>query len=142
MLHIRGMHIAHADGQQQVQKELLRRRYAESFASTQVQTTTNSSMNATIACLPTPPAQYRHWSRREVGHEGVDVLEMNSTNHSVTTVGDSSVQYPFVSYGNGAMGKKPSFGANGSETSFGTSRSGSKWNKGGMDQDLECRLSA
>jgi hypothetical protein len=31
------------DGQQQVQKELLRRRYAESLASTQDNTATNSS---------------------------------------------------------------------------------------------------
>lgn len=135
MLHFRGMRIAHADGQQQVQKELLRRRFAESLASTQVQTTT--SVNATISCLPTPPAQYRHWNRREVEHGGPDVLEMTSTNHSVTTVGDSSVQYPFTSYESGAVGQKPSSGANGSETSFSTSRLGSNWIKGGIDQDSQ-----
>lgn len=140
MMRFRGMRIAHTDGQQQVQKELLRRRYAESLASTQIQTITNDSVNATITCLPTPPAQYRHCNRREVGHGGLDVLEMTSTNYSVTTVGDSAVQYPFARYGSGAIGKEPSFGANGSETSFG-SRSGLNWNKGGIDQDLECQLS-
>ena len=94
-------------------------------------------MNATLAYLPTPPAQYRHWNSREVEHGGLDVLAMVSTNHSVTTVEDGSVKYPFASYRSGTTGKKPSFGANGSETSFGTSIVGPNWSKGGMDQDLE-----
>lgn len=131
------MRIAHIDGQQQVQKELLRRRYAESLALTQAQTTTNSSVNSTLTYLPTPPAQYRHWTRRESEREGLDVLEMTSTNHSVATVEDHPVKYPFAGYQSGDIGKKPSFSATESEMSFGTSRSGQNWNKGGMDHDLE-----
>jgi hypothetical protein len=98
MLHLRGMRIAHADGQQQVQKELLRRRYAESLASTQVQT---NSTNPIFTCLPVPPPQYRHWNRREMDHRGPDIIEMTSTSHSVTTVGGTSVKYPFSSYQSG-----------------------------------------
>jgi len=124
MLHLQGMRIAHADGQKQVQKELLRRRCAESMASTQAQITTDSSTNTTTICLPTPPAKYRHWNRREVEYGGLDVLEMTYTNHSVSTVGDSSVKYPFASDGSGHNGKKLSFGADESDTSFGTSRLG------------------
>ena len=135
------MRIAHTDGQKQVQKELLRRRYAERLALTQAQTTTNSSANSTLTYLPTPPAQYRHWNRRESAQGGLDILEMTSTNHSVTTVEDHSVKYPFSSYQSGDIGKTPSFGATGSEMSFDTSKSGQKWNKGGMDQDLDRRLS-
>ena len=135
------MRIAHTDGQKQVQKELLRRRYAESLALTQAQTTTNSSANSTLTYLPTPPAQYRHWNRRESEHEGLDVLEMTSTNHSVTTVEDHSVKYPFGSHQSGGIGKNPSFGATGSELSFDTSKPGPNWNKGEMDQDLQRRLS-
>lgn len=141
ILHLRGMRIAHTDGQKQVQKELLRRRYAESLALTQAQTTTNSSANSTLTYLPTPPAQYRHWNRRESGQGGLDVLEMTSTDHSVTTVEDHSVKYPFSSYQRGDIGKKPSFGTTESEMSFDTSKPGTNWNKGGMDQDLERRLS-
>jgi len=142
MLHLRGMRIAHADGQQQVQRELLRRRYAESLALAQDQTTTNSSATSTLTYLPTPPAQYRDWNRREREHGGLDVLEMTSTNHSATTVVDRLVEYPFASYyHSGDFGKKPPSGANGSETSIDTSRPGTHWNKRGMDQDLERQLS-
>jgi len=135
------MRIAHADGQQQVQKELLRRRHAESLAYAQAQTTTNSSANATLTYLPTPPAQYRDWNRREREHGCLDDLEMTSTNYSVTNFGDSSVKYPFASYQSGDIGKKPSFGANRSEESFDTSRMSPDWHKGGMDRDLERQLS-
>ncbi len=131
------MRIAHIDGQQQVQKELIRRRYAESLALTQAQTTTSSSANSTLTYLPTPPAQYRHWNRRLSEHGGHDVLEMTSTNHSVTSVEDRSAKYPFASYQSEDIGKEPSFSATGSEMSFGTSIPGSNWNKGGMDHDLE-----
>jgi hypothetical protein len=141
MLHLRGMRIAHEDGQQQVQKELFRRRYAESLAHTQDQTTTNISENSTLTYLPTPPAQYRDWNRREREHGDLDILEMPSTNHSATTVVDRSVKYPFTSYQSGDLGKKPSFGTNGSETSLGTGKQGIDWNKGGMDRDLERQLS-
>lgn len=110
------MRIAHDAGQQQVQKELLRRRYAESLALAQDQTTTYSSANSTLTYLPTPPAQYRDWNRREREHGGLDVLEMPSTNHSV--------KYPFASYQGEDIGKKPSFGANRSETSFDTGTPG------------------
>jgi hypothetical protein len=137
MLHLRGMRIAHADGQQQVQKELLRRRYAESLASTQVQTNTNTSTNPIFTCLPVPPPQYRHWNRREMEHRGPGIIEMTSTSHSVTTVGDTSVKYPFPSYQGGDIGKKAPLGANGNETSFGTSRLGPSWNQCGIVQDLE-----
>lgn len=124
MLHLRGMHIAHEAGQQQVQKELLRRRYAESLAPAQDQTTTYSSANSTLTYLPTPPAQYRDWNRRERERGDLDVLEMPATNHSVTTVVDRPVKYPFTGYQSEDIGKKPSFGANGSETSFDTGTPG------------------
>jgi len=141
MLHLQGMRIAHADGQQQVQKELLRRRYAESMASTQAQITTNSIMNTATICLPTPPAKYRHWNRREVEYGGLDALEMTYTNHSVATVRDNPVGYPFAGYGSGDNEKELSFGANESETSFGTSNPGPTWNKGAIGQDLEVQYS-